>query len=138
MVLTLEIDIERQGRMSKRLDQPSLFEQLGGSDQIEAMIAQFYDRIFSDESLRPMFANVDMDQLRRHQTLFISYAMGGPNEYRGRSMREAHKGLGITEDQLMSLIGHLVDTMVSFNVPAELNDLVTSQLVQLKDQIVER
>jgi hemoglobin len=124
--------------MSKTLDQPSLFEQLGGSDQIEAMIAQFYDRIFSDESLRPMFANVDMVQLRRHQTLFISFAMGGPNQYRGRSMREAHKGLGITEDQLMTLVGYLVDTMVAFNVPAELNDLVTRQVLQLKDQIVER
>jgi hemoglobin len=124
--------------MSKTLDQPSLFEQLGGLDRIEAMIGQFYDRIFGDESLRPMFANVDMDQLRRHQTMFISYTMGGPNQYRGRSMREAHKGLGITEDQFMNLVGHLVDTMVAFNVPAELNDLVTNQVIPLKDQIVDR
>jgi len=124
--------------MATKLDAPSLYDQLGGSNIIEAVVAQFYARIFEDESIRPIFANVDMDRLRRHQALFVSYALGGPNQYDGRSMRVAHGGLGITEDQFMTVVGHLVDTLVSFNVPAELNDMVISHIAQLKGEIVEK
>ena len=124
--------------MSTTLNQPSLYEQLSGSNSIEAVVAQFYARIFADETLRPMFANVDMDRLKGHQTHFIIYALGGPNNYTGRSMRTAHRGLGITEDQFAAVAGHLIDTLVSFNVPAELTDQVIEQIAQLKGDIVER
>ena len=75
---------------------PSLYEQLGGADNIAAVVDDFYRRVLADDALAAMFAGVDLDRLRRHQSRFISYALGGPNQYTGRNMRAAHAGLGIT------------------------------------------
>jgi hemoglobin len=40
------------------------------------------------------FAHTDMEKQRRHQTAF-SYAVGGSNQYTGRSMEKAHAGLNL-------------------------------------------
>src|SRR5215216_2493709 len=106
----------------------SLYERLGGSENIEAVVADFYQRILSDPTLKPIFANIEMDHLRRHQVRFISYALGGPNQYSGRSMRRAHEGLGISEDQFDAVAGHLVDALATYGVPAELTDEVISHV----------
>jgi hemoglobin len=116
---------------------PTLYEQLGGSENIEAVVGQFYERILSDKDLRPIFDGVDMDRLRGHQAKFISFALGGPNLYSGRGMKNAHQGLGITEEQFMAVAGHLIDALVSFNVPAEVTDQVIAKIATLKDEIVE-
>jgi hemoglobin len=120
------------------MEKPSLYERLGGLDNIEAVVGNFYQRILADESLQPIFARIDMDHLRRHQTRFMSYALGGPNQYSGRSMRRAHEGLGITEAQFDAVAGHLVDALATYGVPAELTDEVISHVAQLKDEIVEK
>jgi hemoglobin len=124
--------------MGRTTVEKSLYEQLGGSGNIEAVVKHFYERILSDNELRAFFDDVDMDKLRRHQAHFVSFALGGPNQYSGRSMQAAHEGLEITEDQFFSVAGHLIDTLVSFNVPAETTDQVIEQIAKLKGDIVER
>jgi hemoglobin len=117
-------------------EKPSLYEQLGGMANIEAVVGNFYGRILADESLQPMFANIDMDHLRRHQTRFLSFALGGPNQYTGRNMRRAHEGLGITEEQFNAVAGHLVDALATFDVPADLIDEVIGHVATLKGDVV--
>ena len=118
------------------LEKPSLYERLGGAANIEAVVANFYQRILADESLKPIFEHIDMDHLRRHQTRFMSFALGGPNQYSGRGMRHAHEGLAITEAQFGAVAGHLIDSLATFGVPAELIDEVISHVAALKDDIV--
>ena len=118
------------------LEKPSLYEQLGGMANIEAVVENFYSRILADELLQPMFATIDMDHLRRHQTRFLSFALGGPNQYTGRNMRRAHEGLGITEEQFNAVAGHLIDTLATFDVPADLIDEVIGHVATLKDEVV--
>lgn len=117
---------------------PSLFEQLGGSSSIEAVVADFYARIIADDALKGIFADIDMDQLRRHQARFIGYALGGPNQFTGRNMQRAHRGVGITEAQFVAVAGHLDASLASFDVPRHLIDQVIAHLASLKDDVVER
>jgi hemoglobin len=124
--------------MSSTIVEKSLYEQLGGSDRIEAVVNHFYERILNDKELRPIFDGVDMEHLRMHQARFVSFALGGPNQYTGRSMRAAHEGLEITEEQFFTVAGHLIDTLASFNVPAEVTDQVLGHIAKLKGDIVER
>lgn len=79
-----------------------------------------------------------MDHLRKHQVRFISFALGGPNQYSGRSMRRAHDGLGISEAQFGAVAGHLAASLVSFDVSATLIDQVIGHVAQLKGEIVEQ
>lgn len=124
--------------MNISADIASIYEQLGGSDRLEAVVDHFYRRVLADDSVSPIFANVEMDRLHRHQTQFLTYLLGGPNLYSGRSMRIAHQGLGITEGQFDTVAGHLIDSLVSFNVPAEVTDQVIDRVADLKGEIIER
>ncbi len=124
--------------MGSMFTEKSLYEQLGGSGNLESVVKHFYERILSDDELRPIFDDVDLKQLRKHQASFISFALGGPNQYTGRSMRSAHEGLKITEGQFFAVAGHLIDTLVSFNVPAETTDQVIEEISKLKGDIVGR
>jgi hemoglobin len=116
----------------------SLYDQLGGSESIEAVVADFYGRILADSTLRPIFADIDMDHLRWHQARFISFALGGPNQYTGRSMRRAHEGLKISETQFGAVARHLSDSLNSFKVPESLVNQVIGHVGQLKGEIIEK
>jgi hemoglobin len=117
---------------------PSLYDQLGGNDSITAVVADFYGRVLADDTLSPHFTGVDLDRLHRHQAKFIGYALGGPNQYKGRTMRAAHAGLAITETQFAAVAGHLAASLSAFDVPLHLIDQVIHHVAQLKDEVVTR
>ena len=124
--------------MSAVAPAPSLFQLLGGSRNIEAVVADFYDRILADDALRGIFAGIDMDQLRRHQARLMTYVLGGPDQYIGRSMKRAHRGLGITETQFAAVAAHLDASLTSLHVHRDLIDEVVALVASLKDDVVEK
>jgi hemoglobin len=114
----------------------SIYEQLGGMDVIGMVVDEFYGRVLADDTLSPLFAGKDMPELKRHQTRFISYALGGPNQYTGRSMRRAHEGLAITPAQFAAVAGHLKASLEAFAVPADTIDQIIAHVAQLQDDVV--
>ncbi len=75
------------------------------------VVDEFYRRILADKALAPLFAKTDMKKQRSHQIAFLAYALGGPNEYKGASMKAAHAGRGITADHFGRVAGHLQSTL---------------------------
>jgi hemoglobin len=122
--------------MSVQTAAPTLYEQLGGAEAIGAVVDDFYARVLADDGLRPVFAGVDMNRLRHHQARFIGYALGGPNQYAGRSMRVAHAGLGISAAQFAAVAGHLTASLGAFAVPSHLIDQVIAHVARLKGDVV--
>ena len=47
-------------------------------------------------------------------------AFGGPNEYHGKSMKDAHKGRGINSGDFDRVVGHVVSTMKELGVSDDL------------------
>ncbi|MDZ4236389.1 MAG: group 1 truncated hemoglobin, partial [Dietzia sp.] len=68
----------------------SIFDQIGGAPAVTAAVEDFYRRVLADPELTPYFENVDVKRLKGHQRSFIAAAIGGPEPYLGRPMREAH------------------------------------------------
>lgn len=118
--------------------QTTLYEQLGGQAAINAVVEEFYARVLADEKVRDLFKNTDMEKQKRHQAAFIAYATGGPNRYQGRTIKKAHEGLGITEEQFMAVATHLSDSLKHFNVPQHLIDQVIELFASLKGDVVEQ
>ncbi len=52
-----------------------------------------------------------MISLRRHQTDMLVTATGGPQQYTGQDMAEAHHGLNITDAAFDKVVGHLGATL---------------------------
>ncbi|WP_124727836.1 group I truncated hemoglobin [Staphylospora marina] len=117
--------------------QQSLFGRLGGKKEtIEALVEAFYQRVLADDTLKGLFVNTDMVRQKRHMTAFLVFALGGPNEYKGKGMREAHAHLNITEAQFASVAGHLVDTLKSFDVQEEYINAIIEKVASLKPEVV--
>lgn len=108
----------------------TLYDALGGRDAIEAVVDRFYERVVGDDSLAPFFEDVDMDRLRAHQTAFLSAATGGPYEYSGVNMREAHAHLDLTGEDFDAVADHLRETLEEFDVGRE-------QIIELMVTVVE-
>ena len=104
--------------------QPSLYERLGGVYAIAAVVDDFIDRIMVDSRLN---ANPKVDEAHYRVskagfkylvTEQVCWAAGGPQVYTGRSMRDSHAHLEITEFEWQSFLGDLRQSFDKFEVPA--------------------
>ena len=64
--------------------------------------------------------------------------MGGPNNYKGKDMREGHKHLGLTEDHFNAVVKHLGDTLTEIGCPGDLIGKIAGALVALKDEVLNK
>ena len=65
---------------------PSLYERIGGEKAVDAAIPIFYKKNLSDARIKMMFEGIDMDRLKKHQKAFMTFALGGPNNYAGKQL----------------------------------------------------
>lgn len=111
-------------------------EKTDGTDAIRAAVSVFYDRVLGDPQLAGWFAGVDMNRLRKHQTTFLLYALGGRETYLGRPLHEAHVGLHITDAAFDATVGHLVAALHEVGVAPDVVTQLRSRVEQTRSQIV--
>lgn len=96
----------------------SVYETIGG-DTIKVAVTVFYHRVFADELLAPYFAGIDAERLVAHQRAFLTTALGGPDLFAGRSTREAHRGLRITDEAFDAVCEHLAAALLDVGIGRE-------------------
>ena len=94
--------------------------------------------MLADPQLAPYFEGVEMARQRAHQTAFIAAVTGGPAEYDGDDMREAHAALDLSESDFTAVAGHLDDTLAECGVDDEDREMVPSEVASLKPAILGR
>lgn len=115
----------------------NLYEQVGGEEGIAKVVDYFYhELVLKDESVNHFFEETDMEKQIRHQTKFISFALGGPNQYSGKSMTKAHEGMNIQPEQFAAIAKHLHDALAHFGVSESHIDQALTKVASLKDDIV--
>lgn len=101
----------------------SLFERIGGAAAVDAAVELFYQKVLDDPLLRPWFEGVEMNGQAAMQKNFLTMAFGGPNNYTGRDLTDAHARLvadGLNDSHFNAVAGHLQATLEELGVPAEL------------------
>jgi hemoglobin len=116
----------------------TVYEAIGGQPAILAAVDLFYHRVLNDPLLAPYFAETAMPRLKGHQAAFLARALHGPARYPGRSMKEAHAGLGITDEAFNRVAEHLSQTLASLGVSLALVDDVIAAIAPLRADIVEQ
>ncbi|SEF24475.1 hemoglobin [Amycolatopsis pretoriensis] len=97
----------------------TVYEQIGGGEALSAVVDDFYDRVLADAELAVFFKGTNTSRLKGMQVEFFSAALGGPDEYRGRSMKEVHRGRGIGRHHFDLVAKHLTDALLAAGVPGE-------------------
>ena len=117
-------------------DARSLYDRLGGVYAIAAVVDDLIDRVMDNPQLN---ANPKVDEAHHRVsragfkylvTEMVCWATGGPQQYTGRSMRDSHAHLRITEAEWKVFLADFKASLDTFAVPkdeqAELFALVES------------
>jgi hemoglobin len=115
----------------------SLFERLGGSGAITAVVEDFSARCAGDSRINAKFARTDIPRLRSMLIDQVSEASGGKAKYTGRDMKTAHADMGVTAGEFNALVEDLVATLNKFGVGKAEQDELLGILGPLKSDIVE-
>jgi hemoglobin len=116
----------------------TLFTKLGGQETIQKVVDAFYEKVLADETVSSFFTNTDMEQQRRHQALFIGYALGSGVEFTGRSMAKAHEGMNLQPRHFEAIVRHLTSTLKEFGVSEEDINQIVAKLATLQDDILNK
>ncbi|MBM0277762.1 group I truncated hemoglobin [Micromonospora tarensis] len=114
----------------------SHYDRIGGASSVKAAVELFYDKVLADPALAGYFTSVDMAGQRRHLALMLTVVLGGPNEYSGRGLAEAHQPLNIPVAHYAKVGEHLTVTLTELGVPADILADVQTVLGQVQDQVV--
>ena len=115
----------------------SLYERLGGSAAISAVIDDFVARCAADARINGKFARTDVPRLTSMLVDQVTMATGGPATYRGRSMPDTHRGMGVTAGEFEALVEDLVATLDRFAVPAAEQQELIAILAPIRSDVVE-
>lgn len=105
--------------------QPSLYERLGGLAPISVVVSDFIDALVPDAVLN---ANPAIDAARKrvpaaylkyHVTALVCQATGGPCQYQGRTMKDSHAHLNITDREWDRMVTIFKEILAKHSVPAK-------------------
>ena len=122
------------------MNQPSLYERLGGYDGITAYANDLLPRLQSDPQLGRFWDNRGTDGVEREKQLLIDFLCsnaGGPVYYTGRNMQTTHEGMNISESDWTIFLGHAGETMKALQIPQQECDDIVGFVLSLKEEIVE-
>mmetsp|Transcript_14347 Transcript_14347/g.26980 ORF Transcript_14347/g.26980 Transcript_14347/m.26980 type:complete len:166 (-) Transcript_14347:17-514(-) len=126
---------------SKTSKKTTLYERLGGSAAIEAAVDKFYIKVLADSRINHWFAKTNMAHQHRQQKKFLIGALGGPNEYGGRTMDKAHAKLvkeGLSDKDFDAVAENLQNTLLEMGVDKDLVSEVIGAVAGLRDQVLCR
>jgi hemoglobin len=96
------------------------YDAIGGGPAVSAVVNDFYVRVLEDPQLAPYFEGVDIPRLKRHQVLLVTQVLGGPANYDGRALDEAHEHLDVDHDDFAAVASHLTAAMNAAGVPEDI------------------
>jgi len=116
----------------------SVYEKIGGEAAVNAAVDIFYRKVLADDRISEFFDTVDMEAQHAKQKAFLTMAFGGPNNYTGKDMREAHKHMNLNEVHFNAVAECLVGTLQELSVPQEYIDEIVGIALSVKDDVLNK
>jgi hemoglobin len=119
----------------------SLYTRLGGKKAITAVVDEFVARVAADKRINGFFKAAASDpkrlaKLKANLVDQICQGSGGPCKYKGKDMKTAHKGMGITDADFNALVEDLTGALNKFKVGKKEQSDLLALLGPMKKDIV--
>jgi hemoglobin len=121
----------------------TLYERLGGKKSITAVVDAFVGYVASDARINSFFKADVADpkrlaKFKKNLVDQICQGTGGPCVYKGKDMKTAHAGMGITSADFTALVEDLVAALDKFHVPEKEKNELLGILGPMKSDIVTK
>ena len=120
----------------------SLYERIGGVNAISMVVDRFSDEVVKNPKLNENPALKEWNEsgqlpgLKFMRTLWLCEQAGGPFQYTGKDMGEAHKDLHLTADEFDEVGAEIARALDHFDVPEQEKQEVLAAIVARKDEVV--
>jgi hemoglobin len=121
---------------------PSLYERLGGVYSIATVVDDFIERLLvnttlnANPAINEARARVPKAGLKFHVAALVCEVTGGPCKYTGRTMKESHEHLNITQTQWDAMLADFKATLDKFKVPQREQQELIEIVSRTKNDIV--
>jgi hemoglobin len=131
VVAALAVFATTTGFAEQATTKKSLYERIGGEAALTKVVDEFVARAaanpkvnFTRDGKFPL-NDAAVKTLKMHLVNFLGSAFGGPQKYTGRSMKESHKGMAITQTEFDALAADLQAVLEANKVPkAEIGEIM--------------
>lgn len=123
------------------MTEQSLYERLGGVNAIAMVVDRFSDKIVENPklnvnpNLKEWNTKGQLEGLKFMRTLWICQAAGGPFQYTGKDMHEAHKDLHVTPEEFDEVGAEIGLALDHFGVPEREKQELLSAVVGHKEEV---
>ena len=120
------------------MSEATLYERLGGEEKIRAFMTDFVALHHVTPAIKPRFDYIRNSDSELVDLLvdLIGSVTGGPQEYKGMSMLDAHKGMNISEAEFVAILDDLLDVMTKHGIGELEKAEVLAIAYSMKDDIV--
>ena len=115
-----------------------LFQDMGGRDGIERIAQLTTANFLADPRIKATFDNTNMERFEKLLSAQFCVVAGGPCEYKGRTMADAHKGLHLTNADFNAVVEDLQDAMDKAGVPFATQNRFLARLAPMQHDVVTR
>ncbi|HEX4302048.1 MAG TPA: group 1 truncated hemoglobin [Rhizomicrobium sp.] len=116
----------------------ALYHDLGEKDGIAKIGAYFVADLLADARVKATFDNTNMDRFEKLFVDHICVVAGGPCEYKGRSMKDAHKALGLDNADFNAVVEDLQAALDKADVPFATQNRLLARLAPMQHDIVTK
>ena len=90
----------------------SLYERLGGGAGIAAIVDDVLAAHLANPVVAPRYRAVkDLEHTKRMAREFFCAGAGGPETYTGKDMRAAHRGMNVSEQELLAVMDDIMTVL---------------------------
>ena len=119
----------------------SLFQRLGGSAGIKAIVDDIVARHMENPVIRARFRPYldtpeKIDAVKKHTCAFLEAGSGGTAPYTGRTMQAAHRGMNISEAEFMAALDDILAALEKRGVDEQSRNDVLAISYSLKADIL--
>ncbi|MFW8637442.1 group I truncated hemoglobin [Cribrihabitans pelagius] len=121
----------------------TLFERLGGAAGIRRIVDGAIAAHLCNPVIRERFVPYEdrpeyVEEVKQHTCDFFAAGAGGPDNYRGRSMAEAHRGMNINAAEYEAASDDILKTMSALNYDSTSCKTVREILRSLEKDILHK
>jgi hemoglobin len=122
--------------------QLSLYDRLGGSAGVHAVVEALYVRLLEDPEIALFFEGVDIDSMKRRQRVYMCQLFGGPMLTEAPDLSAVHAhlvaGQGLDDSHYDKFLECLGKALIGLNVQIHLAAEIETQMESLRPIILGR
>ena len=116
----------------------TIYDKYGGYDFFHQCIFGLYLDMYDHPEIAYHFIGVDIEKLSENQTNYLIRAIGGPDQYKGGSVVEVHRHMGITHFQFAEIAKSFRQVFLDKGVSLEDTAIIMKFVSGHESQIVTR